>query len=270
MAKMTPITMVFNAAGAVAALVVGGYAINSFFAKDETPPCMASYPPPLLLNLRDGAGELLTPQELQGSFGREEWGVMDNVKVVGSKKGAEMLEVKLASGEKGGASLKGGAGFKWSPGSVENATRACLSYRVNVPKAFSFEAAGQLPGLFGGSEGANFVSHFVWGNGGSAAISASSEAGARERNSASLKLEPGKSYTIMSEVVLNRPGASNGVLRLWVDGELKVERENVDWRADEAVRIAGVAADMTYSADTIPTLEKDAKIQLSPFELSWQ
>lgn len=275
MFKMTPITMVFNAAGALAALVVGGYAVHSFFSVEETPPCMGSYPPPLVLNLRNGEGDLLTPQELQGSFGREEWGVMDNVKVVGSKKGADVLEIKLAQGGKSGAATKGGAGFKWSPGSVENATRACLSYRLHVPKTFNFDTAGQLPGLFGGAaEGgaanSGFVSHFVWGNGGSAAITAAADGGDRERTSASLRLEPGKTYTIMSEVVLNTPGASDGALRLWVDGHLKVEREKVEWRTAEAVRIAGVAADMTYASDTVPKLEADAMLQLSPFELSWQ
>ncbi len=45
-------------------------------------------------------GAAMTAIELQGRFGSEEWGVLENVEVVrsGKKKGAEVLQVKLPAG----------------------------------------------------------------------------------------------------------------------------------------------------------------------------
>ncbi len=76
---------------------------------------------------------------------------------------------------------------------------------------------------------------------------------------------------ISNEIVLNTPGKTDGILRLWVDGDLKVERNDVLWRVNDQLTIAGVISDISYGHFKDPVLSpKDTSLQISPFELSWK
>lgn len=288
MFKMSGLSMVFNIAGAAAVLVVGSYAVHSFFTMEKTPSCTGRYPASTQLSLTSGRGVPMTPMELQGRFGREEWGVLENVEIVrGKQNGSEVLQVKLPAGSSSAfqaGAPKGGAGFSWSPENMQDATGACLSYRVMLPPDFDFAEAGLLPGLFGGEaldpESSNdgksgFATRISWGAQGAGSIAslvpASLGTNPRQFDEGNFKFDTGRWVHLASEVVLNSPGASDGILRLWVDGELRIERNDYLWRDAGELNISGVVADISYGGiDTKAVAPKDTKVQFSPFELSWR
>jgi hypothetical protein len=57
----------------------------------------------------------------------------------------------------------------------------------------------------------------------------------------------GKWVTIEQEILLNTPDASNGQLRVWVDGDLGLDRRNLQVRSDGVVRFEGMVADTHYA-----------------------
>lgn len=287
MLKMSPIATVFNLAGVVAALVISGYALNSLMSDTKVPPCTASYPTPTKLSLQSDEGEPLTVSDLQSRFGSDEWGLIDNVEVVrgAKRRDSEVLQVKLPAGT-GSAyqqqAPKGGAGFSWLPSNMSGATGACLSYGVFLPKGFDYATGGMLPGLYGGerlapgpqSDGKRgFATRLMWVDHGMAAIGAVAPANHNPRimDTTKVKLAAGQWQQVTSEVVLNDPGRSNGILRLWLNGELALEHTDIAWRSNNDFAIAGVLADVSYGRATDATVAPaDTSVQISPFELSWR
>lgn len=288
MSNATSITTLFNLAGAVAVLVVGGYTIHTYTVDERPAPCMQSYPPALHLAVSYPDGAPMTPSEFQGRLGVDEWGVIENVRIVKTKSAsANLIEVRLPKGSSSAyqdRAPRGGTGFTWTPDKLKGATAACLSYRVHWPKDFEFSGPGLLPGLFGGETrmsslaetgASGFSTRIAWNKGGNAAmVSAQAPAGrgvGRARNATEFKFEKGGWHRVTTEVVMNKPGKSDGVLRLWVDGDLKLERTDVVWRKSEDIAITGVAADISYGGlESASAAPKDEKIHLSPFEISWK
>lgn len=287
MFKMSPIAMAVNLAGVAAALVVGSYAVHSFVDFDKTPPCMASYPAPTRLSLLTEHGAPASAMELQGRFGTDEWGLIENVEIVRSTKqrGSEVMQVKLPAGTSSAfqeRAPRGGTGFSWTPDSMQNATGACLNYRMMLPENFEFAGGGMLPGLFGGhrvnpsseSEGkSGFATRVMWIDNGLVALGTTAPAGGEMRrlDDSALRLATGKWHQITTEAVLNSPGVKDGIVRLWVDGELAVEHTGVALRADDPFTISGVLSDVSYGRFSDPVAApKDTMVQFGPFELSWK
>ena len=77
---------------------------------------------------------------------------------------------------------------------------------------------------------------------------------------------PGRWSAIEQEVVLNSPGKLNGTVRLWIDGELRVEETNIAMRANENSNISGVISDVGYRRGS----KTASAIRLSPFKMSWR
>ena len=72
------------------------------------------------------------------------------------------------------------------------------------------------------------------------------------------------------EVVLNAPDRENGILRVWIDGSLAIDRADLAYRVKPDITLAGVAADLFYSGDDVTSRSPaDAKVWLSPFEIRW-
>ncbi|MGQ0672855.1 MAG: polysaccharide lyase [Hyphomicrobium sp.] len=294
MFKMSGISMVFNVAGVAAVVIVGGYFARSVMTRQQTASCLERYPAATELSLAGEKGRPMSAIELQGRFGRNEWGVIENVSVVRSserERGSEVLNVKLPAGSSSAfqsRAPKGGAGFLWSPESLTEtelagATGACLSYRVFFPDDFEFAEAGLLPGLFGGESvdpaGSNggrdgFSTRLTWGSNGTAGVVNVVPADANKERffgDTGFRIERGRWVHFATELVLNSPGSKDGIQRLWVDGDLKMERHGLIWRNDEQVAVSGVAADISYgNIDNWAVAPKDAEIRLSPFALSWQ
>ena len=89
----------------------------------------------------------------------------------------------------------------------------------------------------------------------------------RAVNLTGFPLEPGRWMHVQQEVVLNTPGAADGIVRLWADGELMAEDTGVELRKNKGDGIIGVLADIGYVRQPPAA---PGSLQLSPFEISWR
>lgn len=146
----------------------------------------------------------------------------------------------------------GGSGFLWTVAGAGREAR-CLTYRLRLPKGFDFVRGGKLPGLFGGTAPSGcgaaerahgFSARLMWRAGGAGELFLyAPDRTLRCGDSigrGSFRLTPGRWSEISQEVVLNRPGAADGVIRLWVDGRRVLERGGLTLRADAATRVDGL------------------------------
>ena len=75
---------------------------------------------------------------------------------------------------------------------------------------------------------------------------------------------------IDQEVVLNAAEQENGILRLWIDGALAIDKADIAYRVKPDIAVSGVAADLFYNGeDHLGRAPADARVMLSPFEIRW-
>lgn len=289
MRPISKISMVFNLVGLVAFTGVAGYLVRSVLVTDETPPCSTRYPDATEFSYRSESGEAMSPIEMQARLGLEEWGVLENASVETVKGGPSpvALAVRLAKGtgsQYQGNTPRGGVGFRWRPQSMGSPGAVCLGYSVFLPEDFSFAGSGMLPGLYGGSvydpsapqdklEG--FSARVMWRRDGEGEIVAEVPALSAGRGlsigTASFVFPRGRWVGIEQELVLNTPKSDNGIVRLWVDGSLEIEKQNVAWRQDAGLGIDGLLVDVAYGGIGSATLTpKDTWLRLSPLSLRWK
>jgi hypothetical protein len=272
--------LIFNAVGALIGITVICYVAWSFFQTERKEPCRARYPAPTRFSLATSAGAPLSPIELQGRAGVGEWGVLDNSKVVTVDQApGTALEVKLAPVPSELAQSErdtNGIDFRWTPLGMKAATAACLDYSVFVPEKFPFnEGGGVLPAVVGGApppanseKPDRFSVRLEWTEEGKGVLSAAT-AGLdfRAVNLTGFPLEPGHWMRVQQEVVLNTPGAADGIVRLWADGDLMAEDTGIELRKNKDDGIIGVLADIGYVRQPPAA---PGSLQFSPFEISWR
>ncbi|WP_336269855.1 polysaccharide lyase [Vreelandella arctica] len=144
----------------------------------------------------------------------------------------------------------GGAGFYSDPSSLQEADRACLSYKVRFPADFDFVKGGKLPGLYGGEapsggesvDGENgFSMRLMWreeGEGELYPYVVDFEGASVGRGF--WRYPTGSWVTIEQEIMLNDPKRENGVARIWVDGQPVLEQKNIVFRTTPEVTIDGL------------------------------
>ncbi len=277
MTRQSILNLIFNGVGVLLGLGIAGYVVYSLVHTELEPACSTRYPAPTRFSLNTSGGALLSPIELQARVGINEWGMVDNAKVVPAAEapGGAALEVRLANVpdvETGRERAANGVSFRWHAPGMRSATAVCLSYALWLPNDFAFAAGGLLPGPFGGStqtaatEG-QFAARLQWSRGGDSGLElATAGQGFRVANARAFPLPKGRWARVEQELVLNTPGAADGIARLWLDGELKVEDKEVALRKDKSAAIIGVLADIGY----LRTPAKPGMLRLTPFELSWK
>ena len=82
----------------------------------------------------------------------------------------------------------------------------------------------------------------------------------------------GRWTQIDQEVTLNSPNAQNGILRLWIDGRLRMEDTTVAWRGNGSMALTGSVAQVGYQSfgGIEKPAKKQASIRVTPLKLSWQ
>ena len=274
--------IVLNAAAGLVTVAALVGAVRSMFFSPAATPCSERYLNMTALGL-ERAGVLLTAADLQAGVSGRDAGVIENVAIT-RREGAPAPLVIGVSLPKGSASPrwsggpKGGMSFPWEPRSLQNKTAACLGYHVLLPADFDFFDGGVLPGLAGAESaerGDRFSARLAWRpRGGAGATVRVSDNGVTRASPAEVKvfeLSPGRWVKIEQEVVLNTPKKSDGILRVWVDGALAIDRADIAYRSKPEVTIAAVAADVHYGGEgPHGAAPKDAKVWLSPFEVRWQ
>lgn len=279
MSKQATYNLLFNAVGALIGLTVVGYIAWSLFQVEHEQPCRARYPAPQRFSLATPVGAPLSPIELQGRAGLDEWGVLDNAKVVPVEQAPGIaLEVKLAPVSSDLAHSErntNGVDFHWTPLGMKSAKSACLDYSVLIPEKFPFnDEGGAFPGVFGGppppaktGTTKRFAVRLQWTTEGKGILYAAPAGSAlRGINLTGFPLEPGRWMHVQQEVVLNTPGEADGLARLWIDGELVAEDKGIDLRKDKTDGIIGVLADIGYLRQPAAA----ASLRFSPFEISWR
>jgi len=149
------------------------------------------------------------------------------------------------------AAPQGGGGFLYrAPGQAQ---ARCLAYRVRFSDGFDFARGGKLPGLYGGAAprgcvaadlAAGFSARLMWRAGGAGELylyapDRTAHCG-ESIGRGSFHFTPGRWTRIAEEVVLNQPGQSDGVVRVWADGRLAVERRGLDLREQPQIGVDGL------------------------------
>ncbi len=282
---------IVNSVGVLAALTVGGWLAYSAVQSDEPEICEGRYPTSTRFSLTSENGQPVSLSELQARIGSSEWGLMENARVLEPKDGDKhpVLEIRLAQGTSGGYKpdqQRGGLSFAWMPSEMREAApkSACLSYRLFLPPDFAFAGGGSLPGLGIGESfeprgdaivGAGAAARPGWSREGYPMVNVQFATDDGWKNPAALnskkKWPSGRWVNVEQEVILNDAGKKNGIVRLWLDGELIGENKKIGFRGDDTIVLSGVMADVHYgSVNNAATAPADTKIRLSPFVVRWQ
>jgi Polysaccharide lyase 14 len=274
--------IVFNAAAVLIAVAAAAAVIRSWVFTPTAAPCSERYTSSTAFSL-DRAGVVLTAADLQSSLGGKDAGVIENLAIAKLTDGPApiAMTVSLPKGATSPhASPRGGMSFPWQPRVLQGKTAACLSYSVLLPADFQFHRGGALPGL-SGSDAAEpapdgFTARMVWRQGGNGGATLRMTIGGETRSTPadreSFAFPRGRWVKLEQEVVLNTPKQADGILRVWVDGRLAVERTDLNYRMKPSVTLSGVVADVFYGTEDGwgGAAPKDTKVSLTPFEARWQ
>lgn len=287
MAIFSRTAIVFNIAAVVVGASAVGAVVRSWVVKPSVAPCETRYSNVLAFKFeRDG--RVLTPVDLQGRAGGRDLGLDRNVEI-GTEPGAPKsiaMKVRLPAGagapEAANADIAGMM-FPWEPANIRPHAAACLAYTVRLSDSFDSSHSGVLPGLEGASEDGTqrFTVSAAWLKSGESGLASEILLKREDGEAAQGKpvtnvestetaLPKGRWLRVNQEMVLNAPGESNGIVRLWVDGRLVVDRADMRLRADKSVTFTGVAVRAHMLSDIARTPAKaDSTIALTPFELMW-
>ena len=282
-------TLLLNGAAIVVGVASLGAVLRATFVSVDTPTCKERFASATRFSLeRNGA--LVTVEDLQGQSANSDWGLSDGARAIKLKSGpaTHALELDLASVpsvSRDGIAERAGLGFTWAPQSFRKPETACLTYSVFVPEGFTFGRGGRLPGLSGASfdtdeasdgQKSEFSTRYTWSNDGALDVLGKfpgwSEAramgvGASGRG---IAMKPGQWTELEQEIVLNTPGKNNGILRVWQDGKLVVNKKDIVFRIKASVSLGGVLAEAAAGELPGGTRRGAQKIWLTPFELRWQ
>ncbi|MDX2259021.1 MAG: hypothetical protein NW205_08910 [Hyphomicrobiaceae bacterium] len=287
--KFSGESIFFNAAAGLCAIGGLGYIVSDALTSTKTPSCVSSYPPGYAMAFATRSGVPMTPIELTSYIGSSQQGVMHHAKTApGDEDSAPtVLSVALESGashQHQDRFPKGGIAFTWTPPVMKAVTSACLGYSVRFSDDMDFGHGGLLPGLFGGralppaetSDGkTGIAARLAWRKNGQGAVLVQAPKAngstASLLNANEVKFNRGQWHRIEQEVVLNTPGSDDGVLRVWIDGDLAIEQTGLVWRQDASLALSGTAFDVGYGGgDRTWPAPSPATVELTPPELSWQ
>lgn len=274
--------ILFNGA---ALLILGASvaaAVRYTFMADDVPACSTRYEHGTQLSLTRAGGELLTPADLQARSGGTDWGLIENSSIIEARGASakQAIEVRFAPTKASTPSTDGklGMGFTWAPRNAGKPTAACLTYSVFLPGNLDFAKGGRLPGFVAStpdqdSAASAVSSRIAWRESGGLELRAQMADWLEPRRVTGDKvymLPRGQWVALEQEIVLNTPGAKDGILRVWADGALVLEKTGLVIREKEQAQVTGVLAEATLSPQTGAPMPKDQKILLSPPELRWQ
>ncbi|GAA2274547.1 hypothetical protein GCM10010145_51850 [Streptomyces ruber] len=127
-----------------------------------------------------------------------------------------------------------------------------LRYYLRFPEDFDFVKGGKLPGLYGGDvtsgrhipDGENGLStRYMWRTGGEAEVYAylpTSQEHGTSLGRGDWSWPTGRWTCVEQAVTLNRPGSSDGSVKVLLDGEQVLHSENLEFRTADSLKIDGV------------------------------
>jgi hypothetical protein len=282
--KKTPNTkvIVFNAAAVLIAVAAVGAVVRSLVLTPSATPCSDRYTSSTTFAL-ERAGTMLTAADLQSGLGGKDAGVIENLAIAKLKDAPApiAMTVSLPKGStspRTSASPRGGMSFPWETRLLQGKTAACLSYGVFLPADFPFGRGGVLPGISGmdadGRASDAFTARMAWRQGGTGGATLRTTSDGESRSTPAdregFAFPRGRWVKVEQEVALNTPKQADGILRVWVDGKLAVDRSDMTYRTKPDVTVSGVAADVFYGTEEGGGVAPaDTKVSLTPFEMRW-
>lgn len=279
--------MLFNAGVGLFLLTTAGVSLRYMFVKEPTAVCAVRYQNAMVYPWSRAGGEAFSAPDLQAKLGGFDWGVLDNVRFVENAPVLSRVAIEVGLPKDGprpaGAApavKKSGMGFAWQPSRIKDASYACLGYNVFVPADTDLGTGITLPGLFGnedseplGDRNPAFSTRMRWREDSRLEVNVTQDNGfvSHQVDPQRTKLERGRWVRIEQEVALNSPGRRDGLLRVWVNGELKLELNNMTFRQEGSDGFRGIDASVHYSRPNhawAPS-PKDGVVRLSPFEIRW-
>jgi hypothetical protein len=274
--------ILFNAAALMIGVTAVAAVVRSFVFSPSAVPCSERYTSSTSFAVERGE-VVLTAADLQSGLGGKDVGVIENLTIAKLRDAPAPIAMTVSL-PKGSASPhsstspKGGMSFPWETRLLRGKSAACLAYSVLVPADFEFGRGGALPGIGGGdAEGRareGFVARVAWRHGGSGGATLRVKSDGETRSTLAERdgfaFPRGRWVRLEQEVVLNTPKQADGILRVWADGWLAVDRTDMTYRTRSDVTLSGVAADVFYGSEEGGGLAPaDTKVSLTPFELRW-
>ncbi|ORX81949.1 hypothetical protein K493DRAFT_320546 [Basidiobolus meristosporus CBS 931.73] len=160
---------------------------------------------------------------------------------------------------------QGGVGFYADP--IQLQDEATLEYQVYFPENFNFVKGGKLPGFYGGSGDCTqdsrngnrcFSTRFMWRDGGDGEVySYAPDKQASEYchippetvcnpqygdslARGSFKFTPGKWSVVRQSIRLNTVGKQDGLLKVWMDGQLVIDYNQMVFRVQPDAKLSGI------------------------------
>lgn len=285
MSQKMSATMIVNIGAAGIALALIGYGVVTTFVLEGPPPgCMAHYARTATFDLTSSNGGPISLIELQARAGNGERNIVENARIVPVSDGPApaALEIKLGLPERATGSDASGVLFKWRPMAGDRASAACLRYNLFMPDDFDFASGGSLPGLVGGDvaqSGSEAKSGFElstrWQHGGTVGFVLRAPEvqpqGSKRFDNFVTTLPRGRWVSVEQELRLDKPGAEDGELRVWLDGSLVVDKSGLDIHKDADPVIDAVHANVGFVVGPRKLPQGEAgTLRLSPIELAWK
>lgn len=249
-------------------------------------PCTQRYQAAVTFPPAGSRSEPASIRDLQSKLDFTEWGLIENVSLHKRDEAAAKatLEVRMQEGSlerQEPSKPKGGVGFRWAPGIPGGAEQACLAYDVYLPPDFEFNQGGKLPGLYGGPAGGgsaagetSLSAQFMWRADGAGEIFAKipNASNGVSIDRGSWQFPRGRWVHLEQEVVLNTgPGEADGRLLVWIDGNLRLKRDDLEFRQQANERLSGVLAEVYYAGKSASAAApSNTFLRLSSFDLRWQ
>lgn len=294
MDKQKKTALMANLVGIGAIAIIGVYFVHDLTYTEEAKPCSSHFAPPVSLNLQQNNGSLISPVTLQARSQSQDWGLLENLKIetTNDDPSLAVFDFALKHGDASSTAHKlGGAAFPWRPSQLSTAQSVCFSYNVRVPDKFEYGDGGILPGVASDGvwreaqdddEGAEAFErklrvHPVWNENGQMDVLIYDPTDTRHNErlilSGKAALPPGVWNRVEMELVLNSADKPDGKVRMWINGDLAVNKENVEVAKEDKTRFQtafyhvsrGTPAAGRGHADF-----QDASVELTPLELSWK
>jgi hypothetical protein len=280
---MSTRSILFNAGAAVLIIAGIGTGIRTKLFPPEIESCLARYQRATTLSL-DAAGQSRGTEEFQAAANGQDAGVVENLEIrrdpLGRYPAAMIIKFDTDSARPSREQTStGGIVFPWATRAFQGQEKACLTYAINVPADFKFARSGTLPGFLSVAEGeakeagAGFDIRPVWTG---AALELAFYVNNLESERARLLRKhetpiPRERWVrIDQELVLNTPGQSNGIVRLWLDGNLVAEDTRAAIRRTDEVKIGPIGVDVHFSNRAHDSRSpQNQKMMLSPIEVRW-
>ncbi|MEM1306908.1 MAG: polysaccharide lyase [Pseudomonadota bacterium] len=285
-----PKSFLINAGAALFCITTAALVVRSSFSFAAEPTCQELYSSSTVFALRSASGERHSPIDLQTRIHGVDWGLFENVEIRTMEHPTIRAAMRVNLPERDRArrddEKTSGVGFAWRPDFFGAKPEGCLSYYIYLPQSFAFNVSGRLPGLYverGARDGTarkpdtigDTMLSVRWHRDNRIGVELKRDGDTNKPNQyisskAGDALPRGRWVRIDQQITLNAPGKDDGRIRLFVDGDLRLDAQGI--RIAEGTtqgRIAGVdvAAHYTGSTGAWTAAPKATSLALSELEL---